>query len=775
MTQSPAWSDRVIPLPKEIRVSETVRVRAGDILVECSDRKSVQSRAAVNLLRASCLSDGNQPAFGIRLLLADDADGYADPSALERLQSLPNADQAYHIEPTSQRDGLLVIANSPLGLLFAARTLVQLMHAPAKTTALTQIEIPLVTITDWPDIAERGQWGGDVRLHIAETSQYKLNVIEDGASVNVDDKGEPVCRLKPSYVADNLALGVKIVPFISHLEQISRYTGLMSRSDVISKPDPSKPLPSDYVPGLCMSSPATRAMINGWIEKIAEVENVTDIMVWLSENASPCFCDQCMGKEPFGLEVDAISEAYREVKKSHPNVRLRILTTQGSYSANDRILAAAPRDMGVSYYDGGRTYDSSRKPMIYPLLENFAKSGRWLGVYPQITHSWRTVFPWTAPQFIKFRAQEFADKELSNVIGYAVPSNYCHDFNVLALAEWTWNAHGRSPEEFSRVYALKRGISDPDLFAEWATLAGDAGWSLAESKLLLGSIYNPTFGMLSGVPFDHRFQQASILDVARLDDALAKARKALELARKSGNPDMIGESECVLAGLEAFAAVRSLSSVITKPTLDEPDKKLAADSLDTLDRTSEILREQVLAWGERIRKRAKWSKLPSRLIDTAYALLRTCDDFRVKAVQLGVTDPRPERRLRKVGEWSAADFANGPNAALRIDITDVAAAEGGTYQAAFDFIDSAYGTDVKSCRVIERVGDADRVVATSSDPLGRMSVHERHKEVRLNIPARAEGSRLFLEVELTGLPKNAPSDRRTCSGRISIRRVGGVE
>ena len=36
---------------------------------------------------------------------------------------------------------------------------------------------------------------------------------------------------------------------------------------------------------------------------------------------------------------------------------------------------------------------------------------------------------------------------------------------------------------------------------------------------------------------------------------------------------------------------------------------------------------------------------------------------------------------------------------------------------------------------------------------------------------RQPGSRLFLQVDLSGLPADAPADRRTCSGWVGIRGV----
>jgi hypothetical protein len=33
-------------------------------------------------------------------------------------------------------------------------------------------------------------------------------------------------------------------------------------------------------------------------------------------------------------------------------------------------------------------------------------------------------------------------EKLHCTIGYAAPANGCHEFNVAAMAEWTWNANG---------------------------------------------------------------------------------------------------------------------------------------------------------------------------------------------------------------------------------------------------------------------------------------------------------------------------------------------
>jgi len=776
------WLDYLIPLPKEVTIRATRVVPAGQIGLSCRAWIEPTVAAALDLLEPLALDDGfEQPPFLIRLALLGDQ-GIRLPVGLgARLAALPHAEQAYAIVPFPHAQGLLLLATTGRGLLNAARTLVQLAHAPAQVTPETELEIPLATIVDWPDLEERGQWGGNVAEDIDWTSQWKLNTVEVWAQATVDPAGQPIVQISPDLIAHGAKRGVKVVPYILHLEQVSRHAGLMSRQELLSTPDPSQPLPSDYTPGLCMSSPDTQELIRGWLAAAARIEGVTDIMVWLSEGAAPCYCPKCLGKEPFGLEVQAIVQAF--ARAEHPGVRLRLLTTQGSYPVNDQVIAAAPQDVGITYYDGGRTYDSSHAPMIYPLLQDYARSGRWLGVYPQITHCWRTVFPWTAPQFMQYRAQEFADKGLRCVIGYAVPSNRFHEFNVMAEAEWTWNAHGRSPEAFARAYAVAKGIADPDGFARWALLQGAAGWVLAESRLLLTMIYDPARGLRGESPVDdHRFESAGIVRVPGVPEALAQAREALALAQSragsASDPAMIDESAATLAGLEALDILYALPRQLAADPLDDAARGALCHALDRLDQAAAALRRHTLAWGERIY--ARIGQPPhTRLLDTANVLLRTCDAARQLAAERGLADPHPEYRLRPLRNWSADDFCHSQSALLTVSLDGLVAQQGGEYHVGLDFADGAWGTSIEWVGVLARnQSEASwSIIAETPDPLGAnvngVSIWERWKELRLAIPATPPGTALALAVRLWGMPVDAPAGRRTCAGRLSWRRAMG--
>jgi len=156
---------------------------------------------------------------------------------------------------------------------------------------------------------------------------------------------------------------------------------------------------------------------------------------------------------------------------------------------NDKVLASITPETRITYYSGQKTYDSSHEPMIYPLLESFSRSGHWLSVYPQLTNSWRSIFPFTGPHFIKARMMEFVEKSLHGFSGYATPANGYYDFNIAAAAEWSWNSSGRSARQFAEAYATRLKFKQPRLFADWADLIGQTGWHLAGSRTVESLIF----------------------------------------------------------------------------------------------------------------------------------------------------------------------------------------------------------------------------------------------------------------------------------------------
>ena len=774
------WMERLIPLPKQIEVQGEMWIAPQQVSLELPTEPWPVLGEIKKLLGP--FAAGKDGPFVIRVVNTSSTPPNCTEQTREALRQVPNADQAYAIEPRyadEQFSGLLLTGNTPAGLLHAARTLAQLVPVPDDAAA--PIEMPCVTILDWPDIAERGQWGGNVAEDIEWTSRWKLNTVEVVVQPYVDDKGLPAIHMSQEYIDRAQKLGVKVVPYISHLEQVALRAGLMGHSELTSTPDPTKPVPGEYIPGLCMSSSATIELVGAWMAEIARLDGIEDVEVWLSEDRAACFCDRCRGEEPFELEVKGIAESFEQAKALNPSLHLWYLLSQGSYPVNDKVLAVTPRDVGVTYYDGGRTYDSSHAAMIYPLLEDYARSGRWLGVYPQITHAWRTVFPWTAPQFIHARAQEFSDKDLRRVIGYAVPDNRHHEFNVTAWAEWTWNANGRTPDGFCRAYARAHGIGDPALYAQWATKAGKAGWWLAESRLFLRSIYDPRIALREIVPTDMRFQQSDLLyERGQIEGAHAIAREALDLARRlcDAHPvageDALDETEALCAGLEALLAIDTIRPLINRTGLSDDEKQDLSKALDVLDSAAAVVSTRVSRWGARIDQALEQGspyRAPSRLRDTANVLLRVCDALRERTADIGLPDPHAEHRLQHLGTWSARDLQGG-KAALDFDVTRYIDCCAGTWFVGFDYVQGDYGVIVEDVTLALHDTATGKVLhAETVDGQVYVGRWERWHEIKVVVPEGAVVDRATLTITMS--PKmlgESPQAGWECDGQIGLRR-----
>jgi hypothetical protein len=648
------WTNRLIPLPKQIQIKGAASVSPRDVGLTAPRTEDALITSALEILRP--LAKGGR-RFDIQLTLTSDPGTACPPNLRKSLEGLPNRDQAYGLEPLlegSKFNGLLLAANTPVGLLYAARTLSQLVQAPSGPGKME--EFPQVTLLDWPDLSERGEWGGNAAQDLKWMAERKFNVVELHANLGFDEKNFPKASLDEAMLREAAQSGIKVVPIILHLEQLAS-TGLFRfYPQVAATPDPEKPLPTDYEPSVCFSETQTVELLSGWMERLLEIPGVNEVMVWLSETRAPCYCSRCTGKDPFVMEVTGIQRAFDKARQRRPKAVLRILTTQASYSVNDKVLANAAADTRITYYDGGRTYDSSRRPMIYPLLETFARSGRWLGVYPQLTNSWRTVFPFTGPEFIHARMNEFVQKQLSCLVGYATPSNRYYEFNITGAAEWSWNSRGRSPREFAEAYAVRVGILPPDQFAEWAELIGDMGWDLAGSRVVEGLIFNPgrtlserrdkaDTNLFNELP-EMKFGEGLLSEFPsqkHFADKLALARQALKLAESNGNPRMVDESRCVVGALDLLEGLRAFSETKKLPEF----QRVAAvqSALVQIDQATRVLTISLHRWGMAVNPVSR-NNLPSRFRDTVDFASRVASIAWQTGKSLPVRDSYPSYRLQ---------------------------------------------------------------------------------------------------------------------------------
>lgn len=778
--EQPELASRVIPCPKEIRLNGNASVPANRVFLMIPEMDSPLLDTARELLAP--YNTGNT-GFEIQLILTSQQNPPCSSAVLESLRTVPNSDQAYAIEPRQRDgrfDGLLLVANTPLGLLYAARTLMQILPERPENSVL----IPSLSLLDWPDLSERGQWGGNSVKDISWLSERKMNVIEVFAKLGFDDQGAPTATLDQNTLSQAGTFGVKIVPIILHLEQLEG-TGIFDHyPELAGKHDPNRPLPTDYKPGLCLAKPETTAILSEWMRQLLAYPEIHEIMVWLSENAAPCYCPDCSGKEPYTREVECVQNAFQKAKQTKPNAALRILTTQGSHPVNDKIIQALDPETKLSYYDGSRTYDSSHKPMISPLFEEFAASGRWLGVYPQLTNSWRTVFPFTGPQFIHARMKEFADKKLQCLIGYATPSNRYYEFNVTAAAEWSWNSKGRTPTEFAKVYGQRKGIANSERFAEWAQIIGSVGWDIAGSRVLSSLIHNPagvlapkdgakTENPLDAVP-SLVFGEGILAEFPTLDhfeEDIVLSERALQLAKAENNAEMIEESLCVLGTLHFIEGLTQISGAKNLPE----DQSLQNFALGTakVQESARSVTAALYRWGHLVNP-APRDALPSRYRDTVNVFSKTAAYAMQLATGVGIEDSSPDYRPRQVLEWKTEDFSQSPQITLWADVSDYLESEG-EYDVTFEFNQGAVGLEVNSVAFLTGTSQQDATVFDEIRLTFRVGKSNTWTEYWMRVPkealqARQEQQRFFLRCEVKGPALELPPSRRTTRGHILIRK-----
>ena len=160
MSASPReWERHLLPQPQEIDIGEWVDHRPADVSVRVPDGAGeLEEQAAAELRQLFIDRGGAEPDGGeFEILLGTvDPDGILDghPTDVGRLLARPNREQAYTIAPQGH-SRLLLSALDGRGVYYAARTLHQLLEI---TMSLERVALPLATVRDWPDIAERGLW-----------------------------------------------------------------------------------------------------------------------------------------------------------------------------------------------------------------------------------------------------------------------------------------------------------------------------------------------------------------------------------------------------------------------------------------------------------------------------------------------------------------------------------------------------------------------------------------------------------------------------------------
>ena len=771
------WLRWVIPLPKEAQIQQRVTVPAAEVRLVLHGSSGVLEQNALRKLRSLFLekagvdgSDGRE--LEILLGVCDQAGRIGDVSVPDagRLRELPNAEQAYLIRPIGT-ERLVLAALDARGLFYAALTLRQLLESKFRGDSVT---IPLAGITDWPDLSERGEWGCSSARDIEWMAERKMNLVEFHSPHQVTEDGNAVSTISRSRLRRGRLNGVKMVPIISHLNGMGRrgvyraYPGLRGKGKAAAHGEDKNMM---YAP--CASHPQIHKIMADWMCGYASYVGVRDICCWLSEPKLKCECEECAKSDQFALEASAFVKAWHIAKEQYPDLRIRILLTQGSYNSNDKVLVEVPPEVGVTYYDGGRTYDSSPEPMIYPLLEEYAAKGHWLGCYPQLTPSWRIVSPWSCPQFVKFRMTEFVDKKLTSLAGYVVMDNRTYDFNVTAAAEWSWNAHGRDEREFSTAWATRNRLAPAETVANWATMLGPVAWDLYGARFVERYLFRPgsieTVVLSGAKPMFGQGFLTYIKDAEHLRRNLTVCRDALRLANKVGSPGMVAETKAILTYYDIVKQLCRICTFLAEHgAIDAEERQTLQKELNRLALAGALNVEALRDW----ERAAGLGSGGGRFREGVQATEETVQIVAHALETFGLRNPSSIIMSQQIAEWSSDDFRETSSIVKELDVTQHIV-EPGTYTVTFQYTSGWNGLGTQKVALVsapkERAGE--RTELSVDEHPGTTGHRSEGNVYTLILGEHDPACRYWIVASVRGTrPQDQQPGRGGCSGVVRLRR-----
>jgi len=558
-----AWIERVIPLPHEISISNKVGVAPADLgLKLTASAGEIERQAALELTewmraKTGCALQGTNWIITAGVLdAAGQVDGHAIRDAA-RLRTLPNAEQAYIIQPLAE-GGLVIAGLSGKGVYYGVQTLRQLLGQAASSN---RIDVPLAEVVDWPDFTERGLWNVPTAF-TPMMSRVKLNFIRFPCRIIMDKDGRINAQVDTNFLAQARAQAVHGLVDLHHLNMWRRW-GLFERYPQIVGQGPSaqNPKPKFRVP--CASAPELQSIIRDWMLSAAG-QGVPEVCVWVSEEYGQCECPKCRkatkaGEGQFYREYKSIHDAWQEARQQYPKLGLRVFSdmnyeaiagygkeTKTGQQIYEDILKLLPPEvkMDICIFSAqAKTFDAH------------AAKGRWFASYDVRIDRFPGGFDGTR---IHEKAQDIYGRKWIAQYGFGGRGlhNEAHDmqlqdYNVCALAEWTWNINGRSLHDFSRAWAIRRGYADPEKAAAWI----DALEPI-ESGVALGAFFTRRWEVVPTLLRERKYDRITVTSGIPGAGKVAAIKK---MSEQMAQPEITAETGVIVSYI---ALLQSLDELI---------------------------------------------------------------------------------------------------------------------------------------------------------------------------------------------------------------------
>jgi hypothetical protein len=611
--EAQGWIRNLLPLPHEIAVKgKTVLPPEEVSIVLRKDAGEMEKNAADQIRalfkdKAGVAPEGK--SFEIWVGVAGGEGGLGDrgKALIKRLVTVPNSDQAYVIYPEGDKRLILSGLNAK-GVFYAAVTLFQLLK-PYLTPQ--RAVIPLAEVVDWPDLEERGLWNfPDPANWIPWLGSLKLNY-----GKMADTRIQPVKRGEKNRAEINSGLmkkaglmGFNYLPYIIHYNFLkdsglySAYPELAGVGDraLAGRYFAHKIGDEHRVPNA--SHPLFAKILAEWMMDIAS-QGAKEASCWLSERPAESGDKETGSAGQFVWEARATVAAWKEVRKTYPDFRIRLFLSTTTSERYYRILAETPPEVKIERACASwieRVPRAPRDLYINALLDSYAAEGRWIATYDVPLGAYGRVdtpeykVPCSSAHRIKDYLNQLTKREWRGAYGMiawddrlrpGVIAQETYKFGIAALAEWAWNVNGRSEKEFAAAWATQEGYENPDAVGEWAELMGPVEFDVYDSEYpvfyswgkavkLVEERQRPVLG--EGLFRYYESREA-------FDKKMAVCDQAFAVAKEFKNPYLANETQVVKSYIKLAelifeiadqVATDSLSSLESQAVLKESLKKL---------------------------------------------------------------------------------------------------------------------------------------------------------------------------------------------------------
>ncbi|MDA0746004.1 MAG: hypothetical protein O2954_05755 [bacterium] len=618
------WVRHLLPLPHEIEFEGRVECRPEEIGIRvCEDSGAIASFAVEALRRLFEDRTGVAPkgnGFEIVVGVADEA-GMLDGIAVdvERLRSLPNREQAYVIFLDGE-NRLVLSGLNERGISYAVRTLSQLLEA---TLSAEQVVIPLVRVTDWPDLDERGMWNfPEPAAWIPWMASMKMNYGKMASTeLEAVERGKPNrARIDRALMEEARLHGFNYLPYVLHLNFLHAHGLFRTYPELAGKGDGA--LTGRYFAhkqgnqhrAPCASNPLLAEILAEWMADIAS-QGATEVSCWLSERPGQCGCTACTAVGQFVLESRAFVKAWEKVKIDYPDVRIRMFLSTVTAEKDYRVLAELPEGVKVERACATameRVLHLPRDLSANPLFDHHTAQGRWIATYDvPVGANGRVDTPeFKVPQRSAHRIRDYVGQLVRRrysgaygMMAWATQGREICGFNVAALAEWGWNLQGRTEKEFATAWATREGYGDPEAVGEWAELLGPVEFDVYDSEFPICYSWGLALEKVQEKqrPYLGEGMFRYYADERAFEKKKAVCDQALQIAQTAGEVDLANETRVVGSYVELARCVyRVTEQVATLDLTDLENQEAVRIALGELECAGKENVSAIRAWREHL-------------------------------------------------------------------------------------------------------------------------------------------------------------------------------